>query len=55
MPNKTVDALMDAVGKLHDSMISLKKDVEWVKHGLVGIYGLFGAMTVSAIGAYLAR
>lgn len=55
MPSKTVDALMDAVGKLHDSVIILKKDMEWIKRGVLGIYATFGAIIVAAIGVYIAK
>ena len=55
MPNKTVDALMEAVSKLHNSVTKCQNDVSWVKTAVIGIYGMFGAMIVAAVGAYLAR
>ena len=55
MPNKTVDALMEAVKTLHDSVTVLSTEVVWLQRAVLGIYGMFGAIIVAAVGAYLAR
>lgn len=55
MPTSVVNDLMRAVKSLHDDVIVLKNDNMWIKRGLIGIYGLFGASIVAVVGTWMAR
>lgn len=55
MPNSTVTELIKAVKSLHDDVITLKTDNIWIKRGLMGIYGLFGACIIAVVGAWVTR
>jgi len=55
MPNKTVEALMDAVDKMHLSLVALKSDVQWLKRGMIGIYASVGLGLVTIVTTLLMR
>ena len=55
MPNSVVLDLIKAVKSLHDDVIILKTDNTWIKRGLMGIYGLFGAFIIACVGAWVSR
>lgn len=55
MPNKTVDALMEAVSQLHDHVMKLKNDVEWLKKGMIGIMSSLVALVVAVLGVFLTK
>ncbi len=55
MPSSVVNELIKAVRSLHDDVLKCNKDMEWVKRGLLGIYGIFGAAALAVIGAWVTR